>query len=154
MYIKPVYCLLPIGACALFFLISWCMCIYSKVVLEQVLSVPFASSYWHRTRTHCRYWSYCDWAQRLSWAGTRWRVSWVVNYKFATTLACQNVMPLDDNKEWISSTRHYGINFITSVRGGNGHFRWGQDPNMHVSLERNLVVPNNKWKSTTCVTFW
>ena len=61
-------------------------------------------------------------------------------------------MPLDDNKEWISSTR-YGINFITSVRGGNGHFRWGQDPNMHVSLERNLVVPNNKWKSTTCVTF-
>ena len=70
----------------------------------------------------------------------------------ATTLACQHDMALDDNKEWISSTR-YGINFITSVRGGNGHFRWGQDPNMHVSLERNLAVPNNKWKSTTCVTF-
>ena len=34
-------------------------------------------------KTHCRYWSYYDWAQRLSWAGARWRLSWVVNYKFA-----------------------------------------------------------------------
>lgn len=69
----------------------------------------------------------------------------------ATTLACHHDMPLNDNKEWISSTRHYGINFITSVRGGNGHFRWGQDPNMHA--KRDLAVPNNKWKSTTSVKF-
>ena len=40
----------------------------------------------------------------------------------AITLAWHHDMPLDDYKEWISSTRHYGINFITSVRGGNGHF--------------------------------
>lgn len=67
----------------------------------------------------------------------------------ATTLAFQRDMPLDDSKEWLSSTRH----FIASDRGGNEHFRWGQDQNMHVSFERELAVPNNKWKSTACVTF-
>ncbi|KAI3504413.1 hypothetical protein L1887_25871 [Cichorium endivia] len=58
-------------------------------------------------------------------------------------------VPSEENKEWISSTCNYGIDFISSVRRGNVHavqFHPEKSGDVGLSILRKFLLPNS------CVT--
>ncbi|KAI9108316.1 hypothetical protein K1719_020799 [Acacia pycnantha] len=55
-------------------------------------------------------------------------------------------MPSDKNKEWVSSTCHYGDNFITSIRRGNVHavqFHPEKSGDVGLSVLRRFLNPSS-----------
>ncbi|CAI9088366.1 OLC1v1022674C1 [Oldenlandia corymbosa var. corymbosa] len=55
-------------------------------------------------------------------------------------------MPSDENREWISSTCSYGVNFISSVRKGNVHavqFHPEKSGDVGLSVLRNFLDPKD-----------
>ncbi|KAL4566799.1 hypothetical protein LXL04_030924 [Taraxacum kok-saghyz] len=50
----------------------------------------------------------------------------------------------EENKEWISSTCNYGIDFISSVRRGNVHaVQFHPEKNVGLSILRKFLLPNS-----------
>ncbi|KAD5507600.1 hypothetical protein E3N88_15303 [Mikania micrantha] len=53
-------------------------------------------------------------------------------------------VPSEENKEWVSSTCNYGIDFISSIRRGNVHaVQFHPEKNVGLSILKKFLLPNS-----------